>query len=421
MKVYVETYGCSANQADGEMISGLLRKDGFNISQSPKESDINIINTCIVKSPTENKMRCRIKQLSKINKPLIIAGCMPKTERNVIEKISPNSSLIGPDSIEMISYLVKETLSGGKIIHTKKLKKPKICLPRVRKNPLIDICEISNGCLGNCSFCQVKFAKGKLFSYPVDLIMKEIKMGLKEGCKEVWITSQDCGCWGRDKNLTLPTLLKKISEINGKFLTRIGMMNPSHVKDIVDGLVDSYRSPKIFKSLHLPVQSGSDHVLKRMNRHYKISDFRKIIKKFRKEFPLITLSTDIIVGFPGETERDFRDTINLIKDIQADIVNISKFGARPGTKAKKMRQLPVNVINQRSKEISKIVKRIQLKKNEKWIGWRGRVLIDDIRDENFIGRNFAYKSVILKNGKLGVFKQVKIISTSSTSLFGRIL
>jgi len=417
----MESYGCSANQADGEMMLGLLKKDGFNIVDSQKKSDVNIINTCIVKSPTENKMRYRIEQLSGSNKPLIVSGCMPKTEKDVIEKISPNASLIGPDSIEMISDVVKKTLSRKKVIQTRDLKKPKICLPRVRKNTIIDICEISTGCLSACSFCEVKFAKGKLFSYPVDLIIKEIKMSLKEGCKEIWITSQDCGCWGRDQKLTLPTLLRKISEIEGRFFIRIGMMNPTHVKDIVDDLVDSYKSPRIFKFLHLPVQSGSDRVLKRMNRDYRVNDFRKIVKKFRKEFSLLTLSTDIIVGFPRETEEDFQDTIDLIKKLKPDIVNISKFGARPGTKAEKMKQLPVEVINKRSKKLSKIVKRIQLKKNEKWIGWEGSVLVDETRHKNVIGRNFAYKPIILKNAKPGEFKRVKIYSASSTSLFAEIL
>jgi len=421
MKVYMESYGCSANQADGEIMLGLLKKDDFDIVDSPKKSDVNIINTCIVKTPTENKMRYRIKQLSLFNKPLIVAGCMPKTEIDIIEKISPNASLIGPDSIEMISNVVNKTLSGRRVIYTKDLKKPKICLPRARKNPIIDICEISTGCLSACSFCEVKFAKGRLFSYPIDLITKEIKMSLKEGCKEIWITSQDCGCWGRDQNLSLPTLLDKISKIEGKFFVRIGMMNPTHVKDIVDELVNSYKSPKIFKFLHLPVQSGSDRILKRMNRNYTVNDFRKIVKKFRKEFPLLTLSTDIIVGFPRETEKDFQQTVDLIKKVKPDIVNISKFGVRPRTEAEKMKQLSVKVINQRSKKLSKIVKRIQLKKNENWIRWRGNVLIDEIRDKNIIGRNFAYKPVILKNAKPREFKRVKINFVSSTSLFGGIL
>jgi len=420
MKVYMETYGCSANQADGEMMLGLLNKNGFEIVNSPKESDINVINTCIVKTPTENRMRYRIKKLYSTGKPLVVAGCMSKTQRDVIEKIAPKSSLIGPDSISEICNIVQKTLSKERVLFTKDLKKPKLCLPRLRENPVINICEISTGCLGNCSFCGIKFAKGKLFSYPVEKIIKEIKESLKEGCKEIWITSQDCGCWGKDCQSSLPKLLDRICEIEGKFFIRIGMMNPMHVRKFLNELVNSYKSEKIYKFLHLPVQSGSDRILKRMNRGYNIKDFKKIVEKFRKEFPSLTLSTDVIVGFPGETKQDFQMTIKLIKEVKPDIVNISKFGARPKTKASKMKQLPVKIVNQRSKKLMEIIKKIQLEKNKKWIGRKGEVLIDEVKNENFIGRNFAYKPIILKQGKLGKFRNVEIKSGSSTSLFSKL-
>jgi len=325
--------------------------------------------------------------------------------------------LLGPDSIEKIVDLAHFTLSGKKMVFLEDLRKPKICLPRVRKNPIIEICETSTGCLGKCSFCEVKIAKGKIFSYPIGLVIEEIKNSLKDGCKEIWLTSQDCGCWGKDRKSTLPELLNKICEIKGKFLVRVGMMNPTHIKDILDDLIDSYKCEKIFKFLHLPVQSGSDEILRKMNRGYSVNDFRKIVKKFRKEFPNITLSTDLIVGFPGESEGDFQKTVALMKEIKPDIVNISKFGARPGTKAAKMEQLSVKIMNERSKKLMEIVKKIQLKKNENWVGWEGDVLIDEVNKKNIMGRNFAYKPVVLKEGKLGKIKRVKITSASHTSLF----
>ncbi len=194
-------------------------------------------------------------------------------------------------------------------------------------------------------------------------------------------------------------------------------MNPTHVKDIVDGIINSYKSEKIFKFLHLPVQSGSDEILKGMDRDYTVNEFRKIVKIFKKEFPFLTLSTDVIVGFPGETEEDFQKTVDLMKEIKPDIVNISKFGTRPGTEAAKMKQLPVKVINERSKKLMKIVKKIQLEQNKKWIGWEGEVLVDEIKENNIVGRNFAYKPVVLNEGKLGGFKTVEVNSVSHTSLF----
>jgi len=411
----METYGCSANQADGEMMLGLLNKNGFEIVESFKESDINIINTCIVKTPTENRMIYRIKKLYSTGKPLVVAGCMPKTRRDLIEKIAPKSSLIGPDSISLIYDVVQRTLSKERMIFTKDLRIPKLCLPRLRKNPIIDICEISTGCLGNCSFCEVKLAKGRLSSYPIEKIIKEINGSLKEGCKEVWITSQDCSCWGKDCKSSLPELLNKICKIKGKFFIRVGMMNPKHVKSILNELIDSYNSEKIYKFLHLPVQSGSDRILKKMNRGYNVNDFKKIVENFRKEFPLLTLSTDIIVGFPSENEKDFQSTLKLIKEIKPDIVNISKFGGRPGTEAVKIKQLSYKIVNRRSKKLMEIVRKIQLEKNKKWIGWKGEVLVDEVKNK-IKGRNFAYKPVVLKKGKLGEFKTVEINSVTSNSL-----
>jgi len=419
MKIYMETYGCSANQADGEMMLGLLKEGGFGTVDSPVDSDVNIINTCIVKTPTHNRMIYRIKKLTELKKPLIVAGCMPKVERKVIEKINTKASLIGPDSIEKIVDVVKKTMPRHKIVFLKDLRKPKICFPRVRKNPVVDIVEIASGCLGNCSFCQVKFAKGKLFSYPIDLIVKEVEESLKEGCKEIWITSQDCGCWGFDRNSKLSELLKRLCKIKGKFFIRVGMMNPNCIKNIFDDIIDSYKSEKIFKFLHLPVQSGSDTILKKMNRLYTVNEFKKMIKKFKKQFPLSTISTDIIVGFPEETKKDFQMTVDLIKEIKPDIVNISKFSPRPGTEAVKMEHLPVKTINKRSKNLMKIVKDIQLEQNKKWIGWEGDVLVNEVKRTNLTGHNFAYKSLVLKEGEIGEFKRVSIGSVSHTSLFER--
>jgi MiaB/RimO family radical SAM methylthiotransferase len=194
-------------------------------------------------------------------------------------------------------------------------------------------------------------------------------------------------------------------------------MNPNCIENLLEDVIKSYKSEKIFKFLHLPVQSGSNRILKKMNRFYTVKQFKKIILKFKKEFPKLTLSTDIIVGFPGETEKDFNMTIDLIKKIKPDIVNISKFSPRPGTEAEKMKQLSVEVINKRSKKLKKIINQIQYEKNKKWIGWEGKVLVDEIKGKNIIGHNFSYKPIVLKNGELGQFRMVSIRSITNMTLF----
>lgn len=355
-KIYASVYGCPTNIADYEMALGLLKENDFEIVDTPAKSDLNIIFTCVVKNPTEQRMIHLIKKFTKLDKPLIVAGCMPRIEQKLIEKINPLASLVGPDSIEKIVDVTRVTLEGRKVIFIEDLKKPKLCLPRARKNSNIGIIEISNGCLSNCSYCCVKFARGKLFSYPVEKIVEEARQAVKNGCKELWITSQDNSCYGKDIDTSLPELLKEICKIEGKFSVRVGMMNPFHLKEILDEMIHVYQNEKILKFLHLPVQSGSDRILKLMNREYAVKDFIEVVEKFRKEILDLFLSTDVIVGFPGETEEDFQKTVELMKKIKPNKINISKFGARPMTEAAKMKQLDNKIINERSKLLHELVK-----------------------------------------------------------------
>jgi MiaB-like tRNA modifying enzyme len=417
MRIYLETYGCAANQSDSEMILGLLKQQNHEIVNSFLKSDLNILNTCIVKSPTENRMKHRIKQLKKTKIPLLVAGCMSNTQKDTIEKLAPEASIIGPNSIHSVCDIVEKTFDRIKVVEINTTNQPKLCLPKVRRNPVVDIVQISTGCLGNCYYCQTRFAKGKLFSYPDDLILKQIKSSLKKGVKEIWLTSQDTGCYGKDIEKSLPKLLEKIEQIKEKFMVRLGMMNPNHVMVILDKLIESYESDKIFKFLHIPVQSGSDSILEAMNRRYSIEDFKEIVRTFRKRFSMITLSTDIIVGYPGESKQDFLQTINLIKEVEPDIVNISKYWPRPKTKASKMRQLSRKLISSRTYELTKVVKEIKRKKNSKWLNWEGEVLIDKKGKQDMIARNYAYKPVVT-TGELGTFRQIRIKETHETYLKG---
>ncbi|MEM7819104.1 MAG: 2-methylthioadenine synthetase, partial [Candidatus Aenigmatarchaeota archaeon] len=191
MKVYILAFGCSASFSDSEIIAGLLRKSGFDIVDKEEESDLNILITCNVKLPTEKRMINEIKRFSKTKKPLIVAGCMPSTQRELIEKINPNASLVGPNSIQKIVEAVEKTKKGEKVVFLENLKEPKVCLPRLQRSKVIHITQISTGCNFACSYCIVRFNKGPLFSFPSDLIIKDVEDAIKEGKKEIWITSQD--------------------------------------------------------------------------------------------------------------------------------------------------------------------------------------------------------------------------------------
>jgi MiaB-like tRNA modifying enzyme len=424
-KIYSEVYGCSANRSDYEIMLGLLKSNGFELVDSANKSDINLLVTCTVKTPTANRMIFRIKELTKTNKPLVVAGCFAKAESKIVEKLNPNASLIGPNSIDKIVDVAYKTLSGRKSIEIDGSVE-KANLPHFRTNPIIDIVEINSGCTSFCSFCETKLARGNLRSYRPDKIRDQIKKAVAEGCKEIWITSQDTSAYGRDIGTNLPELLESITRIEGEFMVRVGMMNPLHFKKVeIEDLIQVYKNEKVFKFLHLCVQSGSNKVLKDMRRGYNVEDFIYYVEKFRKEIPELTLETDIIVGFPTETEEDFEETVKLIKEVRPDVVNISKYSPRPGTAAAKMKQLDPKIVNERSKIMYELTKKIALQNNKiKWLNWEGKVLIDEKgnRENTWMGRNYAYKPIVIESSEklFGKFVNLKVVEVKSNYLIGNL-
>ena len=425
--VWIEAYGCSANIADSEIIAGTLNNHGYNIVNCIEDSDLNIIVTCSVKDSTEHKMLHRIKQLTVDNKPLLVAGCLTKTERKKIEKINPNVSLLGPNSLDRSVEAVKLTLSNNKMVFLDDSSAEKVNLPRLRVNKSISIVEIASGCLSNCSFCQTKISKGTLKSYRPGSIISQIKNDVIDGCNEIWLTSTDNGCYGKDINSNLVELLKLCTQLEGNYKLRVGMLNPMYLSEILHDLISVYKNEeKIFKFLHIPVQSGSNKILKQMYRGHDINIFKKAIYEFRKFIPEITIATDVIVGFPNETENDFKLTIDLVKESEPDIVNISKYSQRSGTVSSRLKNISSDQKKLRSTILHNLSRDISRRRNILWKGWIGDVYIDEITNTLVQGRNYAYKSVIINNTdtlNLGVGQiiKVKVVDSSQYSLFADFL
>jgi len=357
-KVHIETYGCAANQADSEFIAGILKNAGFDAADSEKDADVVILNTCVVKTPTENRIVRRMQSIAASGKPLVIAGCMSKTSQCRIEAIAPRASIVGPDSLSHVAEAAEAALAGRKAVFVDDERATKPGLPRVRRKAELGIIPIAIGCLGACSYCTTRFARGRLHSYPIDCVVAEAKALAADGCNKIWLTSEDSSCYGLDIGTDLAELVVAVSKVPGDFKIRVGMMNPTYIRDakMLKALIAAYKHPKVSKFLHVPVQSGSDRILKLMKRGYTVADFEKIVTAFRKEIPNIYISTDIIVGFPNEQNSDFELTVGLVKRMKFDKVNLSKFGARPGTEASKMGQLGTETINERSKILHGLIK-----------------------------------------------------------------
>ena len=418
-KIFVEAYGCSASFADSEMISGLIVNGGHTLATDSSESDLNLIVTCSVKDTTANKMMHRIKSLKA--KPLIVAGCLPKAEQSNVEKFTENASLLGPNSLGKTLDVINSTLSGKKQIALEDSDLSKVGLPKVRLNSAVGIVEIASGCMSECTFCQTKLAKGDLSSYRLGDIVRQVQTEIKEGCKEVWLTSTDNGCYGFDIGTDLPTLVNAVSEIPEDFMVRVGMMNPMYMSRIKQELIESYDNEKVFKFLHIPVQSGSNKVLNDMKRGHTSETFREIVKKTKDRFENFTISTDIIVGFPSETEEDFQKTLSLLDETKPDVVNLSKYSARPGTDAAELKQIDAAEIKRRSKIIFEQINKISLESNEKWIGWKGKVLFDENTEEGIKGRNYAYKPIsVQEKVNIGDSHIVEITDATRKRLIGKI-
>jgi len=435
-KVWIEAYGCSASMADSEMIGGILKEAGYEIATKKSESALNLIVTCSVKDTTEHKMMSRIRTMVKSGKPLVVAGCLPKADKSKIESASSSASLIGPNSIDKAPDAVRSALSGDRLVALKDSQLDKINIPRVRLNPVISIVEIANGCMSECTFCQTKIAKGRLRSYRIGDIVREIKSDIKSGCKEVWLSSTDNGCYGRDIDTNLVDLLQACCSIEGNFKIRVGMMNPMYLPAILDRMVSLFcENDKLFKFLHIPVQSGSDRILRKMKRGHTSKTFIDTVQAFRDKIPEMTISTDIIVGFPSETEDDFKQTINLLERSQPDFVNISRYAARPKTVASGWKEMKVSsqVSKERSEYLHDLTRRIAKKRNSIWREWQGEIVIDET-GKVMQGRNYAYKPVVISSSTssstanaadrqilLGDIVNVKIFDFSNFSLKANVI
>lgn len=421
-RIHFITQGCSANVADSEIMQGLLVQAGHTIIDCLDDADLVVYNTCTVKGPTQSKFLRVLKKLKEKKLPVVIAGCIPQSDKSMKEL--SDCSVVGTYDIDQIVSAVNSTLQGKKVTFLSVKNKPRLCLPKIRTNPLIEIIPISHGCLGACTYCKTKQARGHLHSFSIDDILRHAAKAVSKGARELWITSQDNSAYGLDIDKSLPELIKKIVQIPGDFMVRIGMSNPEHILPVLSDLIGVYKSEKVYKFLHVPLQSGSNKVLRDMNRKYKAEDYLRIIRDFKKHIPSITIATDVICAFPTETDEDFEKTKYVIRKSEPVVMNIARFWPRPGTPAQKLKLLSGKVMKERTQQMTKLHKELTKKLNNDWIGWSGKILVTEKgKNNSWVGRNYAYKQVVIKSDKnlLGRDLHVKIVDTGIFDLRAKIL
>ncbi|ABR56765.1 MiaB-like tRNA modifying enzyme [Methanococcus aeolicus Nankai-3] len=443
LKIFIEGYGCTLNTADTNIINNSIKKfKNFIIVNNLDDADIVVINTCVVRLETEHKMISRINYIKSLNKYIVIAGCMPKALKKKAEKINPDI-LIMPKEAHLIGDIIynyfknnignennadnkiEDSMKCGELPHNQASSSGNYNdidnkLTQLKPNNLIMPLPISEGCTGKCTYCIVKIARGRLASYNPDKIINKAKEFVDNGVKQMLITSQDTACYGFDKNTTLPTLLNEICQIKGDFNIRIGMMHAKNVPMIIDELIDRYKDDKITKFFHLPIQSGDDDVLRAMKREYTVDEYMDIAMEFKRKIKDLNFNTDVIVGFPTETEDNFNNTIELLKKLKPDAIHGAKYTQRKGTEADRLKQVDTKIRKERMKILDKLRKEFSLENHEKYVGKIMPCLIVG-KNEGITHNCKTVKFENCEDVKIGEFRKIKIKEALTFGLYGEII
>lgn len=368
--VFLESYGCTYNERDKEMLEAVLVFQGCRIVSDPRDAEVVVLNTCAVTGRTERAMLKRMRACG--DRMVVVTGCLPLVRMGAV-RTAGNPVVLHPDDIRTAYFQ-----SG--------LSAP----------ARTGVVQVASGCLGRCSYCITRFARGPLRSVPPRQVFLEVRNAVSHGAAEIRLTAQDVSAYGRDTGYLLPRLLSGVAALPGNFMVRVGMMNPATVIPQLDDLVDAMSLPGIFRFLHLPVQSGSARVLRAMDRGYTPQEVIRIVERFREKMPDLFFMTDVICGFPGETDGEFGETVDLIRLLRPDKVNVTRFSKRPKTRASDLSDFPDRIKKERSRMVQKTAESVYREKNAGEIGKVVLVVVTEVvRAGSVMARTEAYRGVVV--------------------------
>lgn len=418
----IETYGCTLNQADSDMIGSILEREGFAVEygryDSVKDYDYVIVNTCTVKKATEQKILHRLGGIGALGGRLVIAGCMASANSEIVTRAVPSASIVSTSNCSRILDVIRDISAAGRAEYTAYERADKLANPLYGINPIARI-PVSEGCLSSCTFCETKRARGPLNSFSQELILKAIRTNVERGAKEIQLTSQDMGAYGADRGTDVAELLDAASEVEGDFMIRVGMLNPEHLHRYFDSLVEAYRSGKVYKFMHLPVQSGSNRVLGEMARGYSVEEYLGYVCELKKKIDGISIATDFIVGYPTETEEDFMESLELLGQARPARANISRFSQRPHAQAGLLKELDNAIVKRRTVKMYRQGRIIEQEELRMAIGSRETVLITEQGKGSMLGRDQSYREVAVSGPqRLGERIVVDIVGAHPACLIG---
>jgi len=417
-RYHIETYGCTANRGESREIERTLRDGGHHPAEGPEEADVAILNTCTVVEKTERNMLRRAEELDRETPAdLVVTGCMALAQGEEFASADVDAEVLHWDE-------VPEYVRNGECPTTTPDTEPVV-------DGVVGILPIARGCMSDCSYCITKQATGRIDSPSVEENVEKARALVHAGAKEIRITGQDTGVYGWDRNQgesLLPELLERICEIEGDFRVRVGMANPKGVHGVRERLAEVFAdNEEIYDFLHAPVQSGSDEVLADMRRQHEVSEYVEVVETFDEYLEEWTLSTDFIVGFPTEDDRDFEQTMALLRETRPEKINVTRFSKRPGTDAADMKGLGGTVKKERSKAMSELKRDVMGEAYESMVGdTRSVLLVEDGTDESLVGYDRAYRQIAVpeaetQGAELGDTVEVEVTGHNTVYALGELV
>lgn len=429
--VYIETYGCQMNVSDTELMAGILTQAGHRTVSHIDDADVILLNTCAIRENAETKVINRLVHLNhrkRRKEDLIIGvcGCMAQHLRDKLLEAAPYVDLVmGPDGYRDLPMALNAVVTGDPFLSLQLDKNEDYAdIAPIRKEGIRAWLTIQRGCDKMCTFCIVPFVRGRERSIPLDILTDDVKRLVDEGFKEIVLLGQTVNSYN-DSQHDFGELLWRIAGVDG--VERVRFTSP-HPADATDSMIDALENcPEVCKQLHLPLQSGSSRVLENMRRTYTVEQYRDIVYKLRERVSQIALSTDVIVGFCGETEEDFRQTYKLMEEVRFDTAFMFKYSDREGTLASKMLSddVPESEKARRLNEIIDLQEEISADINSASIGTTIPVLVEGNsrrNDEEYHGKSDTFKTTVFpkENAKIGDIVNVTIHSTTAHTLIGEI-
>ena len=433
-KIFIKTFGCQMNEYDSDRIYDSVKKNGFKKTDDQKNADCYILNTCHIRDKAKEKVYHEIGRIKKIyrkkKKPImIVAGCVAQAENQEMLKRGPYIDIvIGPQSYHKINDLIKKLPTNiqneetefdtiSKFEYFDKIEN--------KDNKVSSFLTIQEGCDKFCHFCVVPFTRGPEYSRPIKKILNEAEILINNGAKEITLLGQNVNAYSYFENSKEYRISNLINELEKYSELKRIRYTTSHPTDMTDDLIDCYsNNKKLMPLVHLPIQSGSNKILKLMNRKHSVEDYLNIYERLKKINPKIEFSSDFIISYPGETNDDFSDTLNLVKKIKFINSYSFIFSPRPGTKAAELKLIDNETSKERLNEIQKKLFNYQINKNRSFEGKLVEVLVENRMQNQFklFGRNEFNNSVIFvgNESNIGKIIKVKIENTNQNSLFGKI-